>query len=239
MPSRTSAASLLGRPGFCPFSAANMPVVLHYLDGASPCLFVRSVAKHIGLEIDIKDVDYYTKEHLGEKYLKINPFHKMPAIDDGGFILYESNAIAYYLVRKYAPQSDLYPGCVKFCARIDQTLAALSSTIHPQAVAFTMGRFFLHKKPTDQETAAYEENVLRGIEKLLGGGKFAAGDKLSLADLAVFAYLAIALEIPFVDTAKFPELTGYYQRVKAMLPYFEEVYRPAIAHAQKGWKMMK
>lgn len=52
-------------------SDANMPVVLYYLHGASPCMFVCSVAKHIGLEVEVKDVDYYTKEHLGEEYLKV------------------------------------------------------------------------------------------------------------------------------------------------------------------------
>ncbi|XP_077558033.1 glutathione S-transferase 1-1-like [Haemaphysalis longicornis] len=216
-----------------------MPVVLYNLPGSSPCCFVHSVAKHVGVELEIKILDFAKKEHLGEAFLKVNPFHKVPSIDDGGFCVYESTAIAYYLMRKYAPQSDLYPKCLQACTRIDQTLATLAGSIQTDSRAFFRSRFFLKTKPTDQETAGYEENVLKGYEKLVGEGKFAVGDKLSLADIALVAYLAIPIEVGVVDSGKFPKLHSYYQRVKSLLPYFEEVYRPAITHAQQTWKQMK
>ncbi|KAH7960156.1 hypothetical protein HPB49_017461 [Dermacentor silvarum] len=210
-----------------------MPVTLYNLTGSPPCGFVRCVAKHIGVELKVRNLDLANKEQLGEEYLKINPFHKVPAIDDDGFVLYESIAIAYYLLRKYAPKSDLYPDDVKARARVDQALATLSSTIQPQSSAFLRPRFFLKTKPTGEEVTAFEENVLKGIQHLIGDGKYAVGDKLTLADLSIVSHLTLDLEIDSIDYSKYPKLVSYYERMMTELPYFEEIYRPGISYVKK------
>ncbi|KAL1444551.1 hypothetical protein MTO96_029766 [Rhipicephalus appendiculatus] len=81
-----------------------MTITLYNWPGSPPCGFVLAVAKQLGLQLDVKNVNLATKEQLSEQYLKINPFHKVPALEDDGFIVYESAAIVYYLLRKYAPQ---------------------------------------------------------------------------------------------------------------------------------------
>jgi glutathione S-transferase len=43
-------------------------------------------------------------EHKSEKYLKLQPFGKVPVLDDDGFILFESRAIAKYIAAKYTGQ---------------------------------------------------------------------------------------------------------------------------------------
>ncbi|XP_037565049.1 glutathione S-transferase D1-like [Dermacentor silvarum] len=107
-----------------------MTITLYNINGSPPCNLVRTLAKHVGIELNLKNLDAANKEHLRDEYLKVNPFHKVPAIDDEGFILYESNAIAYYLLRKYAPDSELYPACIKTRSQIDQILSAVVTTIH-------------------------------------------------------------------------------------------------------------
>lgn len=216
-----------------------MPVTLYNLPGSPPCGFVRCVGKHIGVDLNLKNLDLANKEHLGEEYLKVNPFHKVPAIDDDGFIVYESIAIAYYLVRKYAPKSELYPDDIKSRARIDQALAALSGTVHPQASVFFRPRFYLKTKPTAEEVTAYEENVVKGIQHLVGDGKYAVGDKVTLADLAILSHLTLALEIDCVDHSKFPKLVSYYERMKSELPYFDEIYKPTIGYVKQHWASLQ
>ncbi|KAH7960493.1 hypothetical protein HPB49_020352 [Dermacentor silvarum] len=180
--------------GTCGSNIATMAITLYNLHRSPPCCFIRSLAKHLGIELNLKDLNFATKEHFSEDYLKINPFHKVPAIDDDGFVVYESNAIAYYLLRKYAPESDLYPTCIKTRTRIDQILACASSTIHNHSVVFVRPRVWCNSKPTDEEVRAFEEDVVRGLEHLIGEGKFAVGDKLTLADLALTAHLSLAIE---------------------------------------------
>ncbi|XP_077508693.1 glutathione S-transferase 1-like [Amblyomma americanum] len=166
---------------------------------------------------------------------QINPFHKVPAIDDNGFILYESSAIAYYLLRKYAPESELYPANITTRARIDQTLAVLSSNLHPQSAVFYRPRHYFKTKPSAEEVATFEQNVIKGFEHLLGDGKFAVGDTLTIADLSLVSHLTLALEIDVVDEAKFSKLFSYYERVKSDISCFEKVFKPVTSHIKQIW----
>ncbi|XP_077534968.1 glutathione S-transferase 1-like [Haemaphysalis longicornis] len=216
-----------------------MPYVLYNLYGSPPCGVVRMLAKHLGIELELKTVDTFKKEHLTPEYLKINPFHKIPTFSDDGFIIYESSAICYYLLRKHAPESELYPNCNKTRARIDQALATVTSTIQPNYFAFMMKRFYDLKKPTPEDLDFLDEKVIKGFEHVIGDGKFVLGDKLSLADLSVAAHLTLILEAPYLDAGKYPKLKSYYERVKAELPYFDEINEPGIKALGKRVAEMK
>ncbi|EEC20195.1 glutathione S-transferase, putative [Ixodes scapularis] len=116
-----------------------MPVDLYNSALSAPCALVRMVAKHIGVELNIKDLNFAKKEHLTPEYLKINPFHKVPTINDGGFLVYESTAVCLYLLNKYAPGSDLYPKDLQKRARVDQVLATVTSFVQPHYAQFYSG----------------------------------------------------------------------------------------------------
>ncbi|KAL1472582.1 hypothetical protein MTO96_039238, partial [Rhipicephalus appendiculatus] len=148
------------------------------------------------------------------------------------------NAIAYYLLRKYAPQSELYPDCIQTRTRIDQILASIATTIHNASADFTRPMAVRKTKPTAEEITAMEENFVRGMEHLIGVDKFAAGDTFTLADIALTSRMVVALE-SFVDPSKFPKLASYYQRVKREQPYFEEIYRPSINLVNHHFSQLK
>ncbi|XP_075539878.1 glutathione S-transferase 1-1-like [Dermacentor variabilis] len=149
---------------------------------------------HLWFQLNLKNLNFAKNKHFSEGYPKINPFHKVPAIDDDAFIVYGSIAIAYYLLRKYAPESKLYLTCIKIRTRIDRILACLSSTIYSAYIAFHLPRFVQKTKPKPEEKLAFEENVLRGLEHLIGD-KFAVGDTFTFADLAMTSLVAATLEI--------------------------------------------
>ncbi|KAK8770315.1 hypothetical protein V5799_013219 [Amblyomma americanum] len=216
-----------------------MPIVLYNAAGSPPCGLIQSLAREIGVELSVKNLDLTKKEHLCDGFLKINPFHKVPTIDDDGFIVYESSAIVYYLLRKYAPESELYPSCAKARTRSDQVLAAASSHIHTHLGAFFRPRFFDSIKPTEEELRAFEQNVLKGLENLIGGEKFAVGDRITVADLCLIGHVTLAVESGYFDRDKFPKLAGYYERVKSQLPYFDEIYGPAISITEQILAKMK
>ncbi|XP_050024353.2 glutathione S-transferase 2-like [Dermacentor andersoni] len=215
-----------------------MVATLYSVPASTSCIFVRSLARHIGFDLTVKHLDFTKNEHLAEDYLKLNPFHKVPTLDDGGFVVYESTAIAYYMLRKHAPECDLYPRSIELRTRVDQVLATVATTIQPKHFSFLRDTFCENLKPTEGNMAAYEEGVLKRLELLIGAGPFSLGDTLTLGDLFIVANLAVALNTA-ADPVKFPTLVDYYERVKVALPYFEEICEPAIAFIKERWAQLK
>jgi len=61
--------------------------------------------------------------------LKVNPFGLVPAIDDGGHAMADSNAILVYLVHTYAKGSDWMPADPKEAAEVQRWLNHLTTAL--------------------------------------------------------------------------------------------------------------
>ncbi|CAK1579732.1 unnamed protein product [Parnassius mnemosyne] len=101
-----------------------MTINFYYMMGSPPCSTVTMTIAALGIESEIKyhSVDCMADEHLKPEYIKMNPQHTVPTIEDDGFVLCESRAISRYLVNKYGKGSALYPEDVQARAVIDQRL---------------------------------------------------------------------------------------------------------------------
>ena len=89
-------------------------------DLSSPANKVRFVANYLGLKYEYIAVKLREGEHQKPEFLKINPIGKIPAIDDAGFCLFESNAICRYLADKSS--SSVYPRGLQERAIVDEWL---------------------------------------------------------------------------------------------------------------------
>src|SRR5947207_16011501 len=74
------------------------------------------MAKELGLEYDNIPIDMANQGTRAPDYLKINPNGHIPAIDDDGFVLWESMAINLYLAKKHGA-GGLYPSRLEDEAR--------------------------------------------------------------------------------------------------------------------------
>lgn len=75
-----------------------MTLTLYFTD-LSPA--VRSsllTIKALGLNVDLKEVNLAAGEHLKPEFLQKNPFHTVPTLEDGDFVIWDSHAINAYLV---------------------------------------------------------------------------------------------------------------------------------------------
>lgn len=60
---------------------------------------VLTVLHEMKLPYELNRVDISKGEHKSESYAELQPFGKVPVMDDDGFIMYESRAICRYLAR--------------------------------------------------------------------------------------------------------------------------------------------
>src|SRR6478672_2876759 len=69
---------------------------------------VRVVLLEKGLEFERVTIDLAKREQKSPEYLKIHPFGTVPALDDEGFVVYDSTIINEYLEDEY-PYPPLMP----------------------------------------------------------------------------------------------------------------------------------
>ncbi|MFV0243938.1 MAG: glutathione S-transferase family protein [Qingshengfaniella sp.] len=152
---------------------------------------------------------------------------KVPAIVDHrtGQALCESAAILIYLAETYG--SPLWPAPGKDRAHALQWLMAVSSTFTP---AMTEARFYLHLNPraaplAETRVTAQVHHAYRTADTALARTPCLTGDGLSLADLALWPYVA-RFACQGIDLADYPHVKDWYLRL-AGIPAF-----------RKGWDVL-
>jgi len=58
------------------------------------------LAEEIGLAYETREVEMFSAAMKRPEYLAIHPLGKVPAIEDDGFVLWETSAIFAYLVAR-------------------------------------------------------------------------------------------------------------------------------------------
>ena len=178
---------------------------------------VRIALLEKGLEFERVNVDLTKREQKNPEYLKINPFGQIPALDDEGFIIYDSTVINEYLEDEY-PYPPLMPkdseGRVR--ARLLEDLR--DSHFNP---------YFVHiihemRKPEGERDAQRIDSAraeitkcFDRIEKELQGKEYLTGP-FTLADVAFMSNIELLdrFNIP-VDTSKYPNTVAWIARLKA------------------------
>ncbi len=197
----------------------------HFL--SSPTNKVRLCISKLGLPHEYVHVDLQKGEHLLDAYLEINPHGRVPAIDDGGFKLSQSDAICTYLCAISGP-SSFYPEEPQAQALINQWRDVASHQILP-----AMGRIFFNKVVApligQEPVAAFTQSGLKMLERdlpyiedQLSQNEFIAGADMSLADTSLMAALEPA-EMSGVDLSKYPK-TIAWRKLMAKREFYQKVH---------------
>jgi glutathione S-transferase len=145
----------------------------------------------LGKDFELVDVDLAGGEHRGEAFLKLNPFGQVPVLVDGDVILTDSTAILVYLARKYG--EDWLPLDPVGQARVQRWLSIASGEVASGPGAARLVTLF--KAPIDHQQAKNTAHKLLGLlENHLKPTTFLAADTPTIADLAVYTYVAHAPE---------------------------------------------
>lgn len=193
-------------------------LTLYGSDLSAPAIKVRLTASFLGLDYQWQAINLREKEQKQEWFLKINPVGKVPAMDDDGFYLFESNAICKYLCRKN--NSDLYPDDLKTRAIVDQWIDFISFHVANHLMGVVYNRVFAPRRgiPVNEKAIADGLEGLKTflpiIEKPLASHQNIVGKTFCLADIILLATLE-PVEVADVDLSPYPHLDAWRARLKA------------------------
>lgn len=106
---------------------------------------VAAVFKEKNVPYELIVIDFAKGEHKSPAFVAKQPFGQVPYIDDDGFILYESRAIARYIAAKYSDQgTQLLPPAsdLKAVALFEQAVSVEGANFDPFASGIAAEKIF-------------------------------------------------------------------------------------------------
>lgn len=168
----------------------------------------------LGLPFALVTVDLGAGTQRSSEYLKLNPFGQVPAIDDDGVILSDSNAILVYLARKYDPQGTWLPSDPFSSAQVERWLSVAAGQINNGPAAARLINVFGAK--LDQERAfSVSERLFTIMNAHLADRAFLVGETPTIADVADYTYIAHAPE-GSISLEPYPHLRAWLSRIEAL-----------------------
>ena len=208
-----------------------------YVFPPSPRAFkVMAVANHLGLDSTLRFIDLRKGDQKTSQYAALNPNMRMPALKDGDYVLWESNAIGQYLATK-KPESGLMPR--DDLARIDVTRWQFWDMAHwdPACAVFAfeyVAKPLLGGGEPDMVAIAKGTEAFHRVAKVLDGqlaGKsYVTGDSLTLADFSLGAAMNLA-ESAHYPIEPYGEIKRWFKTLSALPAWQKTLAQTAMPAA--------
>ena len=189
---------------------------LHYSAVSPNSRKVTSLLGYLGLTVDMQSVDLRKGEQRTDAFLARNPNGKVPVLEDGDLVLWESHAILVYLGGLH-PERGLLPADARGRAEVERWMSWLQSYLSPTVGKVMQERVFkkLQGGTPDEAVLAQGtetfENLARILDRHLTGREFLCG-ALTIADFAVGAW-AEAAPLCALGWGDYPAVTAWLDRV--------------------------
>jgi glutathione S-transferase len=182
----------------------------------------------LALDFDRVDLGGKFGGNKEKAYLDINPNGLVPTIQDGNFILWESNSVIRYLVEKYG-QGRLFPSTPESRANANRWMDWQLTTLGPAIVPlfWSLIRTPADKRDPKVVNSALEKttNAWTIVDRQLASSPYVAGNELTLGDipLGVWAYRWFNLPI---ERPKFANFDAWYKRLCDRPAYQKHIMIP-------------
>jgi glutathione S-transferase len=161
-------------------------------------------------------------------FLKLNPNGLIPAIDDDGFVLWESNAILRYLAAKHA-SGTLFASDLRVRADADRWMDWQATALAPLMAILLrqIVRTAPDKRDAGAIASASADTCAKALmlESALKGRDFIAGKDFTIADIALgqwmWRYATLVDKRPAT-----PNLTAWYGRLQQRKAFAKIVMTP-------------
>ncbi len=183
---------------------------------SSPANKIRFLLNRLGIQYEYKTINLAARQQKTPEFLKINPYGKVPALDDNGFKLAESGTILRYLANKYP--SSLYPQKLEERAIVEQWMDFAANHIGIATSKVMYNTFFHQLAGVSKDERSLKEGFLwlnaylPILEQQLSQYTYIASSELSIADFGLLAALDV-IDLIKVDLSPYPYLQAWRQKL--------------------------
>ncbi|MET1025644.1 MAG: glutathione S-transferase [Dongiaceae bacterium] len=199
-------------------SKPRQPIILYGFKLSGHSHRAELLLRLLELPFEFREVDLPAREQKGAAFLKLNPFGTVPVIDDSGFILADSVAILVYLATKYDSDRRWLPADPAIAGEVQRWLSVAQGPVYGGPCTARLVKLFGYQLDYDRAKASAE--ALFGVlDGYLAGRRFLVGEAPTVADVAVYSYVAAAPE-GHLTLALYPAIRAWLGRIEA-LPHFD------------------
>lgn len=161
---------------------------------------VRLFLSLLGVDYEEIEVNLAAGAHKRPEFLALNAFGQVPVLDDDGVVVPDANAILVYVAKKFG-RTDWLPEDAAGAAAVQRWLSVAAGQLaHGPAQARLITVFKAPLRP--EEVIPRAHAILRLIDGQLAKTAYICGERPTIADIALYSYVARAPEGNV-------ELTGY------------------------------
>jgi len=208
-------------------------MTLRVVHGSPNCRKALAVVHQLGLDVDIRGLDFMAGDLRTPEFLALNPNGMVPVLTDGDFALWESNAIMQYLCDK-KPGNTLLPEDPQTRADITRWQFWAQAHLHRATETFIFEKFvkprFLGGAPDAAKLEEGRESFHRFapvLDRHLQSHELVVGDHVTIADFAIATPLAFA-ETVNLPWQPYTHIQAWYARLDKM-PAWQKSAPPAGA----------
>lgn len=173
---------------------------------------VRLLLSLLGIDHEWIKVDLMKGAHKAPEFLALNPFGQVPVLKDGDVVLADAQAILVYLARQYGNEQWL-PLEAQPMAEVIRWLSTAAGEVRqgPESARLV----YLFKTTSINIDRAHQraEFILTQLNQHLCDRTWLALDRLTIADIAVFPYVALAPDGQ-IDLTPYPHVLTWIERIK-------------------------
>ncbi|XP_046960270.1 glutathione S-transferase 1-like [Vanessa cardui] len=195
-----------------------MALKLYKMDLSPPVCAALMICDIHNVPIEMIDVNLLARDHLKPEYVKKNPMHTIPVLEDDGLIIHDSHVILTYLTEKYGKDDSLYPKDIKKRALVDQKLF-FDTLLFFRFRSITYAAIFEGaRKPTEKQLKDLHE-AYDFLEAFLADTKFVAGDNMTIADISILSSVSAMRYIIPIDATKYPKIAAWFKFMESQSFY--------------------
>lgn len=188
---------------------------IHYHPLSTFARRVRVTLIEKGIEAELVEVDMVAGAHKAPPYLALNPYGRVPTLEEDGFVLYESTAILEYL-EVIRPTPSLVPTDARGRALVAQHMKVCDLQLARQTGTIIFPKRFLPQERWNEAAMAQAkqeiENHLEILEPQLSGKDYLVGNNYSLAEVCYTPFVEF---FPLMEITPPPNVAGWTSRMLA------------------------